>query len=139
MRKLSFVLAGMICAVFICGEASAKVRVQNISEGKASSLCKGHGGGTDCSYCHDNHCHEVSCDGKRLGGSCTNTVTSNIRGKPGQIRSPITGVKTGNAGTTGNPKPVRTGIHRPVDIGTGVKPVFNGNDHGGGAAIGKRH
>jgi len=131
-KYVILILSVFVVACFMHGAASAKVKDTAISSKKATSLCSGHGGGTDCSWCHKGHCHQVSCG----AGVCDHVIVTNIRGKPGNIRVPISGVKGEKAGT-----PPKAGPHRPVQVGSGVKPVLSNDNKGGGGAnqIGRRH
>ena len=130
-KNAILILSVFTFACFMHDAASAKIKEIVVSQQKATSLCKGHGGGTDCSWCHKGHCHQVGCN----GNVCDHVVVSNIRGKPGSIRVPVSGVKGEKAGT-----PPKAGPHRPVQIGSGVKPVVSNDHKGGGTAqIGRRH
>jgi hypothetical protein len=130
-KYVILVLSVFVFACFIHGAASAKVKETAVSQQKATSLCKGHGGGTDCSWCHKGHCHQVGCN----GDVCDHVVVSNIHGKPGNIRVPVSGVKGEKAGT-----PPKAGPRRPVHVGGGVKPVISNDNKGGDTNhIGRRH
>jgi hypothetical protein len=131
----SFAMLGM-------GPAAAKPHIQNISQQSAEAMCKHHGGGTDCYYCDPRHCHFVGCGDK--GKGCFNFVDP-AKGRPSGIRTGVGNVK-GEPTTNGH-----KGLHHPVDIGSGVKPVVNSpvasgahgggmtGGHGGGIGQGQGH
>jgi hypothetical protein len=132
--KLLLTLTILICTCLISEAASAKAHDQVVSQDTAGALCKGHGGGTDCSFCHGGHCHIVTC-GLRQDGKCTNHVISNLRGKPTGVRAPVKGVKATDTGGS-HPRP-----HRPVKVESGLKPVVSSNHNGGTSTgqTGRRH
>lgn len=90
-----------------------------ISSSIAAAFCHGHGGGTNCIFCHRDHCHVISCS----GASCTNTVTFRRAGR-GAIHPPSAGVKS----TGGNAPP--NGHRHPVNI-SGFKPPSGVKTTGG--------
>ena len=72
MQKLATITLLIGTTVCLTSPALAvKAHVQKISKITAETMCKSHGGGTDCSYKDGDHIHLVSCD-KR--GKCFNTV-----------------------------------------------------------------
>jgi hypothetical protein len=93
--------------------ATAKSHTQNISKQSALALCSGHGGGTECGFCHGGHCHAVTCGNK--GGKCQNVVVDQIKAKPGNGHTKVTTVKGGN----GDDGPKR----HPINVAAPVKPV----------------
>jgi hypothetical protein len=135
MRKalLLCVVVGSF-AMLGLGPAAAKPHLQNISHESAETMCKHHGGGTDCYYCDPGHCHFVGCGDK--GKGCFNYVDP-AKGRANGIRTGVGGVK--GLPTAGDDK----GPHRPVNIGSGVKPVVNGpvanGARGGGIGQGQGH
>jgi hypothetical protein len=104
MRNLFFVTATLVGASFFTQPAQS-AHVQKISQQSASSMCSGHGGGTSCSYCDPNHCHDVKCGSK----SCTNFVYDGPKlagaktgGKSG-VKPPPRGIEVGGGSTTSHP------------------------------------
>jgi hypothetical protein len=103
MRKSVFFIVTFAAVSLFAGEA-AVARQQTISQESAQALCKGHGGGTECAFCHGDHCHLVQCDSH---GKCTNIVP---RGNPsktgagpvtvGGSKQPPSGGGTGGTTTT---------------------------------------
>src|SRR6185312_146685 len=127
MRRTILLFAILLVPCLFATDASAVIRTTTISTESAEAFCHGHGGGTNCVFCHRDHCHVISC----TGGFCTNTVSPG-RKKPGQSvgkgrRAPSTGVKsTGNGSTKG---PVKTGFKPP----SGVKTT--GNSQSGATTV----
>jgi hypothetical protein len=94
----------------------------------AAAFCHGHGGGTNCIFCHRDHCHVISCS----GGHCTNTVTFRRAGRgtfqrPGGVNS-----SGGNAPPNGHRHPVRVSGFNPP---SGIKTTGGNN----GAGLIMRH
>lgn len=92
-----------------------------ISTSIAEAFCHGHGGGTNCIFCHRDHCHVISCS----GASCTNTVTFRraVRGslhRPGGVNS-----SGGNAPPKGYRPPVKVSGFNPP---SGVKTTGGNNN-----------
>ncbi|MCO5131270.1 MAG: hypothetical protein M9932_11970 [Xanthobacteraceae bacterium] len=108
--------------ILVSGDAVAKpVRTTTISGQSAEAFCHGHGGGTDCIFCHRDHCHVINCSvgsgGKKF---CTNTVS--FRKANGQRgHGPTAG--TASSGATAPPRgrrpPVRfSGFQPPSGVRT---------------------
>ena len=109
-----------------------------ISGSIAAAFCHGHGGGTNCVFCHRDHCHVISCS----GGHCTNTVTFRRAGRgtfqrPGGVNS-----SGGNVPPKGHRPPVKfSGFRPPSGIkttGGNSGPVIYRNEahHFGGGGGG---
>jgi hypothetical protein len=131
MKNVILIVSLFIVGCFMQAAASAKVKDTQISHKKAVSICSSHGGGTDCSWCRGGRCHHVACN----EGICEHVTVSNFRGKPGTVKVPASGVNGASAGS-----PPQPGPHRPVKIGSGVKPVVGSGDKGSAKnQIGKRH
>jgi hypothetical protein len=100
---LGFVL--IVQCVFVRPTLAFPEHTTVISGSIAAAFCHGHGGGTNCIFCHRDHCHVISCS----GGHCTNTVTFRRAGRgtfqrPGGVNS-----SGGNAPPNGHRHPVMVG------------------------------
>jgi len=129
-------------AILASSRADAKpIRTTTISGQSAEAFCHGHGGGTDCIFCHRDHCHVISCaEGSGGGKFCTNTVSfrkANGRG----VRPPLTGIASTGAATPprGHRPPVKIiGFEPPSGVktmgghGTPAIEHFEAHHFGGG-------
>jgi hypothetical protein len=107
-------------AVLTFTGANAKpIRTTTISTESAEAFCHGHGGGTNCVFCHRDHCHVISCSGP----FCTNTVTFK------HITHGAGGPASGGVKTTGGYTPPKGRVH-PVRI-NGLKPPSGVKTTGG--------
>jgi hypothetical protein len=113
-------------AILASGHAVAKpIRTTTISGQSAEAFCHGHGGGTDCVFCHRDHCHVISCS-EGSGGKkyCTNTVSFR--------KADRGGIRPTSAGTASSGAATPPGGHRhPVKI-IGFKPPSEVKTTGGG-------
>ena|SRR5690349_24386320 len=111
--KKSFLLclSVLFAQPFLANEAFAvHAHTENISHSLAKELCKGHGGGTSCQYCHGDHCHSVGCN-KKNSNECYNwVVPARQVGRSGM--RPPRGVNAPPQTTS----PLK-GHHHPVNIG----------------------
>jgi hypothetical protein len=114
MRRALMLLTTIGLLAYLASPAHAKTHIQNISYDSAKAYCKNHGGGTDCHFCAGNHCHQVGCGDNKKG--CFNYVDP-AKGKPSGIRTGVDGTKAPPS-TTGSGGP-----RRPVNIGSGLKPI----------------
>jgi len=108
--------------------AEAISHEQTISKQSAEALCKDHGGGTSCGFCHDNHCHAVGCDASGCFNDVTvysrKTSTTSVTSGPG---------RTGTAPATGGSGKTYGGSNQP-----GIGPVHTGSAvQSGKGAIGR--
>jgi hypothetical protein len=110
-----FVIAIMAAACLFANEAAA-VHIQKISQQSAESMCKDHGGGTNCNYCDPQHCHSVECTKK---GGCTNLVYPQRQGSTHGGPGSNTGATSGTLGNKsgGNPPPKTVIESHPVSGG----------------------
>lgn len=99
----------IVQCVLVCPTLALPEHTTVISGSIAAAFCHGHGGGTNCIFCHRDHCHVISCS----GASCTNTVTFR-RAVRGRLHQP-----SGLSASGGNAPP--KGHRPPVKI-TGFKP-----------------
>lgn len=122
MRRISIttIIAALFAATALASSAAiAKpIRTTTISTQSAEAFCHGHGGGTNCVFCHRDHCHVISCNGPY----CTNTVSFRRITHGG-------GPANGGVKTTGGNAPPNNHIH-PVRI-TGYKPPSGAKTTGG--------
>lgn len=123
-RKSIAIIVPAVFAAAVLASANAvakPITTTTISTESAEAFCHGHGGGTNCVFCHRDHCHVISCS-KGSGGEsfCTNTVSFR-RINHGGFRPP-SGVKTtgGNAPPSGHRPPVKIIGFRPP---SGVKTL----------------
>lgn len=125
MRTISIatIVPAMFAAAALASTAATAkpVRTTTISTESAEAFCHGHGGGTNCVFCHRDHCHVISCNGPY----CTNTVTFR-RITHGAGRPTTGGVKTtgGNTPPNGHTHPVRISGFKPP---SGVKTTGGNN------------
>src|SRR5690348_14938635 len=75
MQKIFVLLSSVLVLQFlmIADAFAVQAHTENISHSLAKELCKGHGGGTSCQYCHGDHCHSVGCN-KKNSNECYNWV-----------------------------------------------------------------
>lgn len=122
MRSLVFLLSVLAASCLFADGASAD-HTESVSVSVAVAFCQGHGGGTQCHFCHYGHCHTVWCN----SDGCHNRVSTRVaHSHGGAPRSPSAGKASG-----GNPPP--KGRHRPVRI-TGYKPPSGVKTTGGNSA-----
>jgi hypothetical protein len=113
LLRLSYLVGAVTfasLASLLWSSPSRAAHVQKISQQSATSMCSGHGGGTKCSYCDPQHCHDVSCSGKQ----CTNFVYDGpiLEGsKPGGGKEP--------------PPPKGVVVSEPPSKTNGTKPIIN--------------
>jgi hypothetical protein len=101
MRKIVYLIVTIGALGLFAREAAAS-HIQPISQQSAEAFCKGHGGGTDCNFCHGDHCHSITCNSK----GCSNLVWTSRSGSA-SITPGGGGMKHGDsAPPKGNP-PVR--------------------------------
>ena len=112
MRVL--LIATIAAACLVANEAAA-VHIQKISQQSAESMCKDHGGGTNCNYCDPQHCHSVECTKK---GGCTNLVYPQRQGSTqrGPGGNTATSGKSENK-SGGNPPPKNVIEPHPISGG----------------------
>ena len=113
--RVFIIIATMAAACLVANEAAA-VHIQKISQQSAESMCKDHGGGTNCNYCDPQHCHSVECTKK---GGCTNLVYPQQRQgstHSGPGGSTATSAKSGNK-SGGNPPPKNVVEPHPISGG----------------------
>lgn len=122
-RSIATIVPAMFAAAALASTAATAkpVRTTTISTESAEAFCHGHGGGTNCIFCHRDHCHVISCNGPY----CTNTVTFR-RITHGAGRPTTGGVKTtgGNTPPNGRTHPVRISGFKPP---SGVKTTGGNN------------
>ncbi len=129
MRKFLLLSLAVVSLSAPGTSANAKNHVQNISHDSAAAFCSKHGGGENCEFCDPSHCHIIHCYTTGANkGNCTNTVLNAGSKGSGGVRKPVTQVNGGSNGTSITP------VKRPVQIGSGLKPVVGTGDsnNGGG-------
>lgn len=103
MRTLLFLVTLFSVATLSVGTAAAS-HIQHISHDSAEAFCAGHGGGTDCNFCHSDHCHSIQC----TKDGCTNLVWTAAK-RDGPTKSDLGTATSGKSNTkTGNNPPPKT-------------------------------
>lgn len=82
-RTLTIAMLATLVGAATPALAAGKSHAQKVSTSLAAGLCKGHGGGTSCSFDDGSHIHIVTCGEK----SCWNVVYPTRKAPGGTARA----------------------------------------------------